>query len=199
MDNGLNYSKKERIIKSEILLKVFDRYELLFNLCANAKMRSLSDKSDNYMRKLGLDIVGKKKIKKKRNSLINEYFDVLQKDLEDSAVLNLVAVFESIAFNNIPSVVDKSKKKLSSHYIQSDPFSSSVKSFVKSTQDIKNISTIVDILSGNIPISLENDLKKIIDYRNRIAHGKRFGSTSDLSVRATIEKLDEVLESVIKA
>ena len=132
--------------------------------------------------------------KKKRESIIKGYFDGVQKDIEDNAILNLVATFEKLIFNKIPAATNNSKQILASNYVFNDPFSSSIQSFVKTHEDINNISGVLSILSGNISVTLENKLREIIEYRNRIAHGKRFGKESLLSVSEILEKLDETIE-----
>lgn len=190
------YEQITRTVKSDELLKVFNNHSIVLTLCLNAKDRAISDKTGKYLEELNIkNIIGKRKTK--RNDVINEYFDEIQKDLKDNAILSLVATFEKLVFYKIPTTIDSSKKILSSEYINHDPFSSSIKSFVKSTQDINNMSAIIGILSGSISVTLERKLKEIIDYRNRIAHGRRFGKESNLSVKETLERLDEVLESVI--
>jgi len=194
MDRSIEIENKNRTIKSLDLLRVYSKYNTLLLLCIKARNRAVADKTNKYLTGLGFDIIGRKK--KSREKLINEYFNTVQKDLEDNTILNLVATFEKSVFNNVPTAINQSKDILQSHYSAFEPFSSSIKSFIKSTQDINNISGIQKLLSGNIPMALENKLKEIIDYRNRIAHGKRFGKNSLLTVWETMEKLDEVLEVV---
>jgi len=195
MDVREKFDKKIRTVKAEDLLHVYNKYNTLLTLCINAKERAVADKTDKYLRGLGLDIVGKKK--KQREDSIKEYFDRVQKDLEDNTILNLVATFEKLIFNDIPTAINNSKELLNANYRNQDPFSSSIKSFVKDTQDINAVSAIQGILLGNISTSLGNNLKEIIDYRNRIAHGKRFGKESQITVSETLERLDEVLEVVV--
>lgn len=195
MDIREKFNKKIRTVKAEDLLHVYNKYNTLLTLCIKAKERAIADKTDKYLRELGLDIVGKKK--KQRDDMIKEYFDRVQKDLEDNTILNLVATFEKLIFNNIPTAINNSKEILNTHYSNQDPFSSSIKSFVKSTQDINAVSAIQGILSGHISTSLGKNLKEIIDYRNRIAHGKRFGKESQITVSETLERLDEVLKVVV--
>lgn len=195
MDIREKFNKKTRTVKAEDLLHVYNKHNTLLTLCIKAKERAIADKTDKYLRELGLDIVGKKK--KQREDMIKEYFDRVQKDLEDNTILNLVATFEKLIFNDIPTAINNSKEILDTHYNNQDPFSASIKSFVKSTQDINAVSAIQGILSGHISTSLGNNLKEIIDYRNRIAHGKRFGKESQITVSETLERLDEVLEVVV--
>ncbi len=179
-------------VKSEEFLQIYNQYNTLIKLSLQAQERSISDKSDKYINTLGLDIIGGKR--KNRSNLINDYFDTLQKDLYDFAVLNLVATFEKMIFNRVSLAEQKSKTILASSYEMSAPFATSIKSFVKSKQDINNMSGVLNILSGTISTTLRNRLKEIIDYRNRIAHGKRFGKETDLTVLEIMACLDEVLE-----
>ena len=194
MDIGERFNKQSRTVKTKDLLHVYNKHNTLLTLCVKAKERAIADKTGKYLRELGLDILGKKK--KQREGTIKDYFDGVQKDLEDNTILNLVATFEKLIFNNIPEAINNSKEILNTHYSNQAPFSSSIKSFVKNTQDINAVSAIQGILSGHISTSLGNTLKEIIDYRNRIAHGKRFGKESRITISETLEMLDEVLEVV---
>ena len=194
MDRRIEFEKITRTIKSDELLHVFDKYKTLLILCLKAKEHALADKTGKYLIDIALDIVGKKK--QKRENSIKEYFDTVQKDLEDNVILNLVAKFEKLVFTILPTAINNSKIILNSHYIGHEPFASSIKSFVKNTQDINNISGILNILSGSISVTTENRLKEIVDYRHRIAHGKRFGKESQLTVLEVLETLDETLELV---
>jgi len=186
------FQTKYGTVKSDELLQIYNQYNTLVKLSPQAQERSISDKSDRYINTLGLDIIGGKR--KNRSNLINDYFDTLQKDLYDFAVLNFVATFEKLIFNRIALAEQASKSILASNYETSAPFATSIKSFVKSKQDINNMSGVLNILSGAISTTLRNKLKEIIDYRNRIAHGKRFGKETDLTVLEIMTCLDEVLE-----
>lgn len=188
------FKKITRTVKYKDLLHVYNKHNTLMTLCTRAKERAITDKNGSYLRNLELDVIGKKN---KREYEIKEYFDRIQKDLEENAILNLVATFEKLIFYKIPNTINNSKRILSSGYHPQEPFSSSIQSFIKKPEDIKNMSAILDILSGSISVTLENKLKEIVHHRNRIAHGKRFGRESTLTVPEALEKLDEVLESIV--
>lgn len=191
----MKFEKIPRKIKSKDLIHVYNKYTTLLQLCINAKERAISDKTNGFILNLGIvDLIGLPK--KNRENLIKEYFDKIQKDIEENTILNLVATFEKFIFNKIPQTIHLSKQVLSSNYSDQAPFSSSITSFVKESRDINKISAIQDILTGSISVTLEQKLKEIIDQRNRIAHGKRFGQESDLTVNETIEKLDEIMENI---
>ncbi len=194
MDNAIDFEKKPRSVRSDALRHVFNKYNTLLVLCLRAKERAIGDKTGKYLLDLGLDIVGQKK---NREHSIAKYFDTLQKDLEDNAILNLVATFEKLIFNQIPQTTNRSKEILASHYGRQEPFSSSIPAFVKSKQDINNLSGIQNILSGSIPVTLENKLRDIFEYRHRIAHGRRFGKDASLTVPETLKSLDETLAAVL--
>jgi len=193
MDNRIDFEKPSRTVRSSALRRVFNQYNTLLILCLKARERALSDKNGKYLLALGLDIVGQKK---KREDSISAYFDILQKELEDNAILNLVATFEKLVFDQIPQATTRFKNILVSHYEQQEPFSSSVQAFVKNKQDINNLTGIQNILSGSISVTLENKLRDIFRYRDRIAHGRRFGKDSSLTVFETLESLDETLAVV---
>ncbi|MEA1967033.1 MAG: hypothetical protein U9N77_02275 [Thermodesulfobacteriota bacterium] len=137
------FDKINRTVKSEDLLHVYNKHNTMLVLCIRAKERAITDKNGKFLRDLELDIVGQKKTK--RDHKIKEYFDRIQKDLEDNTILNLVATFEKLIFHKIPITINNSKDILSSRYNENEPFASFIKSFVKSPQDINNLSAIVKI------------------------------------------------------
>jgi len=47
---------------------------------------------------------------------------------------------------------------------------------------------------SNIPLVAR--LTEIINYRNRLAHGKRFGQETTLTLEETLSVLDEILEII---
>lgn len=122
-----------------------------------------------------------------------EFVDNLIKTSSENSVVCLVATFERVAFakyrtsyGNIRAVVrDKSMKPL-------DYFRSRER-FVH--DQIDNLAGIISLLDGIIDSQLIEDLKKIKDHRNYIAHGKRVSplpiDTFDLDKIATT--LDDVI------
>lgn len=187
----LEYSKRERAINSKDLLDTYEYYLVQIDLATKAKDRALSDKTNKYILDLGLSIVGAKK--KNRDDAIKEYFDNMQKILEDNVIVNMVAVFERLTFESLNLATDNARKVLKENYREDKPFSSSVAALVKTKDDINNLSGIHSLATGSMTTSLAKDLKEIIEYRNRVAHGKRFGNETTKTVKDVLEVLDEAL------
>ena len=187
----LEYSKRERAINSKDLLDTYEYYLVQIDLATKAKDRALSDKTNKYILDLGLSIVGAKK--KNRDDAIKEYFDNMQKILEDNVIVNMVAVFERLTFESLNLATDNARKVLKENYREDKPFSSSVAALVKTKDDINNLSGIHSLATGSMTTSLAKDLKEIIEYRNRVAHGKRFGNETTKTVKNVLEVLDEAL------
>lgn len=190
----MKYEKKTIVTKSKDLGAIYHKHKVLLSICLKSKERAISDKNEKYISSLGIYIERKKK--KNREKYINEYFDNLQKELTDNAILCLVATFEKLIFNKIPFVIETAKETLADNYDNGNPFSKTIKSFVKDTNNINKISDIQNLLIGNISMRLSNKLKEIIDYRHRIAHGRRFGQDTLLTVDEVLESLNEVINLV---
>lgn len=191
MASTLEYAKQERTIKSKALRDTYDYHLVQIDIATKAKDRALSDKTDKYLRGLGLSIVGAKK--KNRDDAIKEYFDGMQKILEDNAIVNLVAVFEKVTFDSLNLATDDAKRLLDANYDEDMPFSSCITALVKTKDDVNNLSGLHSLASGTMSTSLAKDLKDIIEYRNRVAHGKRFGREIGKTVKDVLETLDEAL------
>jgi len=52
------------------------------------------------------------------------------------------------------------------------------------------------MLSGKISESLSIKLNEIISYRNRIAHCKRFGDDTDLTLEDVFVTLSQILQEI---
>uniref|UniRef100_UPI00288AD5D2 hypothetical protein n=1 Tax=Xanthomonas sp. WCS2017Cala2-12 TaxID=3073639 RepID=UPI00288AD5D2 len=59
-------------------------------------------------------------------------------------------------------------------------FNSFSTDFVKTSKDIDKLSIIKGIISPKLPDELSRKFAEVIDLRNRLAHGKRFGQQSIL-------------------
>jgi uncharacterized protein (UPF0210 family) len=165
------------------------------DLATDAKTRALSDKNNHYLLKLGLDIVGLKK--GKREYVITTYFDDMQRMIVDNTVLNLVAIFEKEAFASAAQASKGAKVLVDTHYDEDYPYAASIENFIKTPdKDINKLAILHEIADGCMTRSLSSDLKEIIKYRNRVAHGKRFGEEIGKTVKEIMETLDQALVTI---
>ncbi len=68
--------------------------------------------------------------------------------------------------------------------------------FVKTSKDIDKLSIIKTIVSPKLPEELSTKFAEVVEFRNRLAHGKRFGKQSLMSFDEIAQTLDDVLNYV---
>ncbi|MCD4692381.1 MAG: hypothetical protein K8R79_05675 [Calditrichales bacterium] len=190
-----NYQKKDLEIFNEDLSDCYNNYLIMLKICLMAKDRAVSDKSNKYIFSLGGKLLGNK-TKTNRDKEIEIFFDNLQQDLIDSYFINIVATFEKIIFSKIPTAVGDTRKIVKDNYNEKGPFGLVIGRFIKATNDFKNLSNIKELLRGKIPSDLFDVFDEIVNYRNRIAHGKRFGEETTLNLEDLICNLDNIIQSV---
>jgi len=176
------------------LVRCYNNFIVLRNLCISGKERALADKSDNFLRHHKIPAEGLKK--KDRKETIENYFDSLQQQIFDNSFVDLVAAFERIIFIKIGNSSGLLRRIVKENYSAQYPFSIAIEGFIKDANTINRLSSIQKILDGGISNYLSEQLKNIIDYRNRITHGKRFGSETTLTMKKTLEILNEVLDLI---
>lgn len=176
------------------LLQCYSNFIVLRNLCISGKERALADKSDNFLRHHKIPAAGLKK--KGRKETIENYFDSLQQQIFDNSFVDLVATFERIIFIKIGNSSGLLRRIVKENYSAQYPFSIAIEGFIKDSNTINRLSSIQKILDGGISNYLSEHLKNVIDYRNRITHGKRFGSETTLTMKKTLEILNEVLDLI---
>ncbi len=168
-----------------------DRYSVLLTLCNNAKMRALSDKSDRFLRDHGIAISSRRQ----REKSIEDYFEGVFQQITDDAFVALTATFERIVFAKAGNATGLARKIVRENYGK-NPFDIAISSFVKDSDDIHNLSAVHHMLQGKIPNDLSHDLGKIISYRNRVTHGKRFGEETTISLQNVLETLSKILKII---
>jgi hypothetical protein len=176
------------------LLQCYRNFVVLRNLCVSGRERALADKSDNFLRQHKIPAAGLKK--KDRKETIENYFDSLQQQIFDNSFVDLVATFERIIFIKIGNSSGLLRRIVKENYSAQYPFSIAIEGFIKDSNTINRLSSIQKILDGGISNYLSEQLKNIIDYRNRITHGKRFGSETTLTMKKALEILNEILDLI---
>ena len=194
MDRLADYQKKNLEIFNEDLSDCYNNYLVMLKICLMAKDRALSDKSNKYIFSLGGKLLGNTTTNRSKD--IEIFFDNLQQDLIDSYFISIVATFENIIFSKIPKAVGDTRKIVKNNYDENGPFGSVIGRFIKATNDFKNLSNIKELLRGKIPSNLFDVFDEIVNYRNRIAHGKRFGEETTLNLEDLIYNLDNIIQSV---
>ena len=182
--------------EDEQLRRALDRYLTYQQFCEDARDFACREPG-KFMKKVvgrsGREIVGKKC--RSARDFSQELFDDLMPALYDACFIGVVGVFEKIVFDHLDNALTPMKMVMETGY-QSGPFSFCAKSFVRGKDEIKNLGNVVQLLKGKIPADLEKDLTWIVDYRNRLAHGRRFGQ--DPAVPKDMQEVVETLERLLQ-
>ena len=182
--------------------KIYKQYESLIIICESAK------RNVKYGNSSQLDIIVFKKEKKIRdkNIFIDDYFDSLKIKITELYTLDIIATFEQILFDIIDNTSGEIKSIVKNEYNRryqkkDKPIRlyKSAASFIKNKEDIHNLSGAKKILENVIKDKLLfEDLKKIIEHRNWLSHGKRFdiGKESTFKINEIHNKLIKMLEII---
>lgn len=110
-----------------------------------------------------------------RSIEIHERISVLRTHVEDMAFLALVAAFEMLVFARIELAGEKIRSMVEAGYHSDQPLYAFRLAFVRDHESFRNLGGLRELLGDDIRITaLAQDIKAIIDYRDYIAHGKRF-------------------------
>jgi hypothetical protein len=139
-----------------------------------------------------------------RGSFTREFFqDLFDKTvapiLYEICFLDLVRVFEDVVFRLAGNACGKIRGIVAQAKTERYPFKRYAENFVKAASgdiadDVHNLGDVKAILKGKLSDDLYQDLSKIVDYRNWLAHGNRFtkkpGWPGELSdVAETLERI----------
>ena len=113
------------------------------------------------------------------------------------AYLELFASFEAIVIEKIKLASGEMKKTLKENYNGSVPFVSFEERFVKNDDDLSSLNKILGLLENKIKKELFDELKTIVKYRDKLAHGKRFNESIILdSINDTRDIMEKILEEI---
>jgi hypothetical protein len=172
----------------------YNRYCCITKIVSNAQERSLADPSGKFISMIGLPLFSKKS--KDLRGDIRKYFDEVQGKTIDSCFLDLVAIFERSMFNSIGNASGEIKSIVKAKYEKPSPFHMASDFFVKKQEDIYNLSGVKNMIAEKLPKSAAERLSEILEHRNWLAHGKRIGKQSTISVDELYECLKEILDFV---
>ncbi|MDM8551351.1 hypothetical protein QUF72_14800 [Desulfobacterales bacterium HSG2] len=108
----------------------------------------------------------------------------------------MTATFERIVFTKIGNATGLTRKIVREHYDREKPFHIAISSFIKSSDEINRLSSLYNILQGRIPNQLSDKFEEIINYRNRVTHGRRFGEDTHLTLQDVLETLSRILKMI---
>lgn len=165
------------------------KYKVMLKLCAVSQQRS---HDTTFISRIEIPIVGKKEVRRS----VEIYFDEMQDAIEESAHIALVSTFEAVIYEKLRHASGKMKVSLKDNYQDHEPFSLASERFVKDHEVLDSLNKIRDVLKDKIPSELEKKLSEVISYRHRLAHGKRFGEETSLTLENVAGVLDEVIARI---
>jgi hypothetical protein len=121
------------------------------------------------------------------------FIDNVFKIAQDSAIVILVATFEQIVFAKYRTSYGALKVVVRDKTDSSIDYYDSRERFI--FDSIGRLSGIFDLIKGKIDSDLYNILFQIKEYRNYIAHGKRFEKPPDLQLE--LEEIAKILDEVL--
>ena len=148
---------------------------------------------DGFLKVIGFPYFGK--ISKDRKRFVANKLDIMVQTIDELIIMGFVSDFEKIVFDLVDNASGEITKIASKNY-SNGPFKHFASDFVKSGKDIDKLSIIKAIISPKLPDELLKKFIEVIDFRNRLAHGKRFGEQSILSFDEIAETLDNVLNFI---
>ncbi|MEM7107895.1 MAG: hypothetical protein AAF519_06690 [Bacteroidota bacterium] len=166
-------------LKSKKLQDSYFKFLAIKNMAIYVQTQAYTRYDDNFLNTIGFPFVGE--IQKERKQFINDKMDTLIIAMNELIILGLIADFEKFVFDRVKNASGEISKIVSSEY-KLDPFKKFSDSFVKTAEDIDKLTTIRSMVSTKLSHQLSTKFGQIIDYRNRLAHGKRFGRDPIMSL-----------------
>jgi hypothetical protein len=176
------------------LKRALERYETLRLACEMAR-RSAEEDPKDFASRLGWELTGRKGYTDELD-FFKKLFDELGDKLYEMCLVDVAAELESHVFKKLPNAVGNIRSFLEKEYTKTKtPLSRAASKFVLSDKDVRNLSGARELLASNLPQSLMNNLDYLVQQRDRVSHGKRFGGEPkkrhDLTV--IVADLEEIL------
>jgi RiboL-PSP-HEPN len=178
---------------SERLSKSYLNFIAIRNTLTYIQQESFRRNDDGFLRTIGFPYVDE--IAKDRKNFVRIKMDSMVDSVEELIILGLVSDFEKIVFDRVDNASGEISKIVKQKYA-SKPFHEFSSDFVKTSKDIDKLSIIKAMTTPKLPVELSKKFAEVIDFRNRLAHGKRFGEQSLMSFDEIAQTLDEVLNYV---
>lgn len=177
----------------ERLNAVVQNYRVM--VAISKKAQELTKQNKRYISEFNLPILGEKV--SNTQTAVEKYFDHLSDVLLEHAYLELFAAFEAILIQKIEQASGEMSRTIKANYKGKFPFISYEDRFVKNSNDIGSLNKIQELLESKIDATLYDQLKAIVKYRDKLAHGKRFhGSTALYSIEDTEKVMLQILDEI---
>jgi len=178
-------------IANEVLRTTYNYLLTVENILKKEGVKISSDKS--YLDKIVPESITT--IHSQNQQKTKKFFDNLIHLINQNAILTLVYTFENLVFSKYDNSYGEIKKIVKNGTPVSIAYYKSREKFLKGQLD--GLSGIINLIEGQININDLEELKKIKEQRNFIAHGKRFATPSfDLNLSQVVLVLDNVLTQI---
>ncbi|MCP4132519.1 MAG: hypothetical protein GY754_16215 [bacterium] len=157
--------------------------------------RAKSDKN-KAIEIFNLPVLGSKKTSTKNP--LNDYLDNLYAIIEESCYIKVISDFEKIVFDKFKNASGEIKKNVEGILEDEFPFSKCEKKFVISESEVDKISKVLPIIENKIGKEDFSNLTDFINYRNYLAHGKRFVPSEVVLSFQTKYSFDDVVDTLNK-
>ena len=180
-------------LESEKLYKSYLNLDAIKNAISYVQKETSRRTDDGFLKTIGFPYIGE--LSKNRKQFIGSKMDLMLQSVDELIVIGLISDFEKIVFDR----VDNASGEISNivkHKYNKQPFKEFSTNFVKTGKDIDKLSIVKAIISPKLPEELAKRFTEVIEFRNRLAHGKRFGEQSLMSFDDIAQTLDDVLNFV---
>jgi len=158
----------------------------------NREIVNVKNNKQNLDKIVPSEIIGKHS---SNYSEAQKYIDHISKLSYENAIIALVSTFEKIVFDKYRNTYGTIKATVNTHTPSPLNYFKIREKFVKSENDINRLHNIIELIKGILPVSLYEELNKIKNYRDYLAHGKRYSSSKD--VELNLQEVAEILDKVI--
>lgn len=179
--------------ESPELRRSLELYQGLKRICDKARKDALANPAD-FAQKHDWPLEPRRE--KDDREFFKKFFDDLMIKIDEMCLVNLAATFEKIVFARLDSTGGDIKGVLDRGYGNDRPFFGARDKFVKTAVDFNNLRGAQEALcSAGMKQILIKDLRFVIDQRNRIAHGKRFGEEPETP--PDLNDIEESLQQIL--
>ncbi len=180
-------------LSSERLRESYLNLVAIRNTLAYVQNETYRRIDDGFLKAIEFPYLGE--LSKDRKRFVGTRMDLMVQSMDELIILGIVSDFEKIVFDKVDNASGEIAKIVKQRYA-SKPFKDFSSDFVKTAKDIDKLSIIKTIIAPKLPEELLKKFTEVIDFRNRLAHGKRFGEQSLMSFDEVALTLDDVLNYI---
>lgn len=180
--------KNKELEKTYIYHKFISDYSIYIKTQISARKNS-----GDFLATIKFPFIGEIKNEKS----LDKIFDDIDEKVSESFFIALVASFEKILFNKFGNTYGEIKKLVKEKYVSPKPMHKYGESFIKDISNTDSLAALKNIIVHQLSAETQKQFESIIEHRNYLAHGKRFGKAATiLEPEDVLLILDEILEVI---